>query len=226
MKRNINWEKFLINKYNHLLVALILLLVVTSTMSIESQQDRFPVIGLILMIVLIAAMRTNFPRGKFLNFSLVVVAIGFILSLCIYYLPKEYRQLIVALSFINDWISCFFFILTVYTLSGSLFRTKHVSQDTIKGGICAYMILGFLWAIFYSICERISPESFTSTSAEDINFVYFSFATLTTLGYGDVVPVHQAARALSILEALAGQVFLAVFVARLVGLYIAKESNK
>ena len=76
------------------------------------------------------------------------------------------------------------------------------------------------------VCERISPGSFTSTSGGDLSFVYFSFATLTTLGYGDVVPVNQAAGVLTNIEALAGQVFLAVFVARLVGLYIATESKK
>jgi len=226
VKRGINWEKFLINKYNHLLITLVLLLVLTSTMSVRSQEYDFPFIPLILMIVLIAAMRTNFPRGKFLNIFLVVVVTGFFINLFIYYLPKEYQQLITILSFINESISCFFFALTAYILSRSLFRTHHVSQDTIKGGICAYLMLGFLWAILYSLCERMSPGSFISASSGEIQFVYFSFSTLTTLGYGDIVPVCQAARVLTNIEALTGQVFLAIFVARLVGLYIATEINQ
>ncbi|MFA5555158.1 MAG: potassium channel family protein [Phycisphaerae bacterium] len=226
VKQHIDWENFLVNKYNHLLVTLVLLLVFSPTLSAKEQEYKFPVISLILMIVLIAAMRTNFPHGKFLNFFLGVVAIGFVLNLCVYYMPREYQRWSDYLSFTNQLLTFFFFALTVYMLSRSLFRTHQVSQDTIKGAVCAYLLLGFLWSILYSLCEKVFPGSFISLNSEDLRYVYFSFTTLTTVGYGDIVPVGQFASVLTNIEALSGQIFLAIFVARLVGIYIAAEMKE
>jgi hypothetical protein len=226
LKRHFDWEHFLANKYNHLLVTLVLLLIFSPTLSAKEQEYRFPVIPLILLIVLIAAMRTNFPHGKFLNFFLGVVAVGFISNVMIYYLPAEYLDWKNLLSFLNQTITCVFFLMTVITLFRLLFSTRRVSADTIKGAVCAYLLIGFLWSILYALCERILPGSFVSTHNQDIKFVYFSFTTLTTLGYGDIVPVGRTAGVLTNMEALTGQIFLAILVARLVGLYIAAEMKE
>lgn len=223
VKRQIDWGKFLVNKYNHLLVALVLLLAFSPTLSAKEHDYKFPVISLMLMIVLIAAMRTNFPHGKFLNFFLGVVAIGFICNVVIYYLPAEYQDWKNLLSFLNQTVTCVFFLMTVITLFRLLFSTRRVSTDTIKGAVCAYLLIGFLWSILYALCERILPGSFVSMHNQEIKFVYFSFTTLTTLGYGDTVPVGRTAGVLTNMEALTGQFFLAILVARLVGLYIAAE---
>lgn len=226
VRRQIDWEKFLVNKYNHLLVTLVLLLAFSPTLSAKEHEYQFPVISLILMVVLIAAMRTNFPRGSFLYLFLGVVVIGFIINVIIYYLPAAYPEWKNLLSFLNQGITCIFFLMTVISLSRRLFSTRRVSADTIKGAICAYLLIGFLWSILYALCERLLPGSFVCTHTQDIKFVYFSFTTLTTLGYGDIVPVGQAAGVLTNIEALTGQVFLAILVARLVGISIAREINE
>jgi hypothetical protein len=115
-----------------------------------------------------------------------------------------------------------------------LFVPQRVNANLICGSICAYLLLGVLWANVYSLIEVVEPGSFRftlSTETEkpvmqfeggDASFaVYYSFITLTTLGYGDVIPRSAPARLLAALEALTGQIYLAVLVARLVGLHVA-----
>jgi len=86
--------------------------------------------------------------------------------------------------------------------------------------------MALLWAESYNLIELVSPGSFkfavliSETGAA--RFTYFSFVTITTLGYGDIVPATNLARAVSMLEAFFGQIYLVVLVARLVGMHIAQ----
>ena len=103
-----------------------------------------------------------------------------------------------------------------------------VAWDKIYGAACAYLLLGYAWTFAYSVTEEAEPGSFRWViSAEPHDIVsrvmqlrYFSFVTLATIGYGDIVPVKAAARTLALLEAMLGQFFLVALVGRLVGLHI------
>ncbi len=131
-------------------------------------------------------------------------------------------------------------ILSIATISvlKYVFSIKKVTFDYINATLCVYLILGLLWVSLYSIAESIQPGSFLfpddglgafvddSHGDSAVRRIYFSFVTLLTLGYGDVVPVHSIARLLAILEALIGQIFLVVLVARLVGVYVAQSFEK
>jgi hypothetical protein len=118
-----------------------------------------------------------------------------------------------------------------------LFVPQRVNANLICGSLCAYLLLGFLWANVYSLVEVIEPGSFRFTMSADAEkpvmqfdgaeagfAVYYSLVTLITLGYGDVIPWSMPARLLAALEALAGQIYLAVLVARLVGLHVAHSA--
>jgi voltage-gated potassium channel len=86
-----------------------------------------------------------------------------------------------------------------------------------------------LWNSVYLLLIALDPESFHFSRALDAggkDFTYYSFVTLTTLGYGDITPVTDPARSLSLLEAVMGQLYLAVLVARLVGIHIAQSNEK
>lgn len=111
-------------------------------------------------------------------------------------------------------------------------RPGRVSGQRIWGAVSAYLLMGMTWAFGYAALEIAVPGSFdlsAMTAARDHSiatagqFFYFSFVTLTTLGYGDVSPIEPLARALTAFEAVAGQLFLAVLVARLVGLHVGAE---
>jgi hypothetical protein len=96
-----------------------------------------------------------------------------------------------------------------------------VNAERILAALDAYLLLGLLFAFVYWALERTWPASFAGAagSLDQPHAIYFSFVTIATLGYGDVVPASPPARGLAIVEALTGQMYLAVLVARLVALY-------
>jgi len=101
-----------------------------------------------------------------------------------------------------------------------------VTADKICGAIAGYILTGLLWTSLYLFLDRLHPGSFFYRGMEDStqlldfpDLLYFSFITLTTTGYGDVVPVTGHARSLAILEQLAGTFYIAILIARLTGLY-------
>ncbi len=124
----------------------------------------------------------------------------------------------------------------VFVLLGHLFSANRVSFNTICASLCAYLLLGVLWAMVYSTLDIVQPKSFafplTAESAtgmmrfsdeKSVFPIYFSFVTMTTLGYGDIVPTSPIARMLAAMEALMGQLYLTVLVARLVGTHISQS---
>jgi hypothetical protein len=113
-------------------------------------------------------------------------------------------------------------------------RRGQISVDKICGAICVYLLIGFAWALGYGIIELINPGSFSGLPEIEANdhvgrvmqLRYFSFATLTTLGYGDILPRSPVARTLATLEAMTGQIYLTVLIARLVGLHIVHSTSR
>jgi hypothetical protein len=103
----------------------------------------------------------------------------------------------------------------------------------IFAAICVYLLLGYAWTFAYAIVEELDPGSFVALSNTPREYVdrvlemrHFSFMTLTTVGYGDIVPRSSAARTLAGIEAITGQIYLTVLVARLVGLHIVHGQTR
>lgn len=124
----------------------------------------------------------------------------------------------------------FMSFLAVLILS-SVICARKVTQDVILGSIVVYLFMGVIWGFVFTLIETVQPGSF-SLSAEATFpqvvslLLYFSFVTLTTLGYGDITPLSAPARSFAYLEALVGQIYLTVLVARLVGLHISQALQK
>jgi voltage-gated potassium channel len=125
-----------------------------------------------------------------------------------------------------------FFVFVIGMMLRFIFASRRVTLNTVCASLCVYLLLGLVWGLAYSAVDVLSPGAFTWTVTEkpapilrvgrgDTAVLYFSFATLTTLGYGDIVPTAPLTRMLATVEAVAGQLYLAVLVARLVGLHIA-----
>jgi Ion channel len=105
-----------------------------------------------------------------------------------------------------------------------MFRAGPVTWSRIQGGVCAYLLLGLAWASSFELMEDLSPGSFHFVSApRDIDqlsakLAYFSFSTLTTVGFGDVTALHPFARSLATAEAIVGQLFPAILIGALVAM--------
>lgn len=105
--------------------------------------------------------------------------------------------------------------------------TSEITLDTIFGATSVYLLIGYIWAFAYSLSGSIDPTSIAVPRGELLpaseggieEYFYFSFVTLTTLGYGDIQPVSPIVRTLAILEALLGQLYVVILLARLVSVY-------
>jgi voltage-gated potassium channel Kch len=100
-----------------------------------------------------------------------------------------------------------------------------VTAETILGAICAYVLLGLLFAYADLSVQAISSGHFFAQPGvhNEADFVYYSFITITTVGYGDLSPTTGVPRTMAVTEALVGQIFLVVLVARLVSAYIPRS---
>ncbi len=129
----------------------------------------------------------------------------------------------------TDWTTMFAVAMIALVLLSQIFRPGRVSHLRIQGAIAVYLLFGVLWAHAYHIVAILQPGSFRGPADELANlpgWAYYSYVTLTTVGYGDITPASQVARTLSVGEALAGQLYLAVLIARLVAMEIVFWQQK
>jgi glucan phosphoethanolaminetransferase (alkaline phosphatase superfamily) len=114
-----------------------------------------------------------------------------------------------------------------------ILRARYVNAEVLCAGISVYLLLGMAWMFAYLLVSDFSPGAFVFTTGPDTDHVlnsfnayYFSFITLTTVGFGDIAPVSHTARMLAATEATSGTLFMAVLIARLVALYSAQSPNQ
>lgn len=125
----------------------------------------------------------------------------------------------------------FFAVLATFAVHRAAVREKRPAGDRVVGAICAYLLIGFAWAAIYSTIETVAPNSFNVPDAHRFSnssssFIYFSFVTLSTLGYGDITPVTRLAGTAAWMEAITGQLYLAITIASLLSVALAERRNR
>ena len=200
-----------------LLVAMLLLLVVEPLFLGHWMFD------VLVSVVLIAAVAAVSQRPGLLVTCLVLAAPAFLARWGLYVTDHHW------LAVTSSLFAMIFFVFTVIVLLWQALGGATVTSDTIAGAVCAYLLLGVVWAFAFSLVELAHPGSFlvngsplgTVAGTPRIlrqELLYLSLVTLSTVGYGDIVPVMPSARMLAVLEAVTGQVYLAVLIGGLVGL--------
>lgn len=139
---------------------------------------------------------------------------------------------------ISAIFSCLFLAVTVIALVSRLFIVKSVTLDTISAAICAYLLTAVAFAYAFAVVELQNPGAFSTALFQNTpgraapliaslhSFIYFSFVCLTTTGFGDIFPVSEGARSLSVMESVFGQLYVAILIARLVSLEVAQSMMK
>ncbi len=124
-----------------------------------------------------------------------------------------------------------FFLLTIWLAIKQVLFSGQVDGNAIVGAICIYLLLGMIWALLFMLVEEVAPGSFKGLAVEGgsanfMDLVYFSFISLTTMGYGDITPALPLARYLSFMEGVVGQFYVAILVASLVGVRVSNWQQK
>jgi hypothetical protein len=123
-----------------------------------------------------------------------------------------------------------FYVFIITHFLRIIYAGREISLDLIFGAAVVYLLMALMWASIYYIVETIHPGSFviprTQTEELTLPFAYFSFVTITTLGYGEITPLSGLARSLCSLEAVIGQLYIAGLVAWLVGVHVSQSVEK
>lgn len=185
-----------------------------------------PLLGATFSLILIAGMLSIDNR---VLMGRLIIGLGIAMlpvQLWRYLLPDDLVLIVHPVGLI-----CFMIALSA-AVANTLFRSPRIKLDQVLGGVVLYLNIGLTFAIAYSLVEHVSPGAFALPNPSPPRplhpsyFVYFSFVTLTTVGYGDTVPVAAMARSLTILEAAMGQLYPAIILARLVSIEVGQTSQK
>ncbi len=198
-------------------------------------------VSLILLIIVPPLSELIESRSLLLNLSF-----GLVLLMGVFYTTASFRQFIVfsilggilfvlfvkgqqdqVFSFWNPILTATFFIGVFRNLILHIFRVERIGLNEVYASIAGYLVLGILVTPFFFLIEHAIPHSFNlPENAEFYDFIYFSYITMTTIGYGDISPIHPIAKSFTILIGIFGQLYLTILVAIIIGKYLAFENGR
>jgi len=205
---------------------LILLIVILLMVALAPFLDVFVSTRILMDIFLTATFVAIIHAFKARTSSVIIAAVLasplIILTWANYFVEFE--------NLVFIWIfGALFFGYAAVNIWGSVFNAEAVKKETIFAAVVAYLLIAVMWAFLFLILEMLVPGSFAIHSSQDWSdlrrFQYLSFVTITTLGYGDITPLTEKASALTMLEAVIGQIYMVVVVAWLVGMHVSRKSK-
>jgi len=218
MDKNISRE----DNFNYLTIALVLLLFINAIIEqfLDGAGQHFVTASLIVVLAVgvwsMRAERRSYTIGVGLVLAVVIVSV---LSLVFDRTGLSELHLIFLLVYL---------VVTTWLAAKQVLFSGQIDGNKIVGSVCIFLLLGLIWALTYLLLLAINPASFSGVAEADWydNFsplVYYSFVTLTTLGYGEITPALPITRFFAYAEAITGQFYMAILVASLIG---ARLSNK
>ena len=182
---------------------------------------------LLFSLIIIAGVVTTFKQRWLHGFAIVLAVVILALTWV-----EEIRPG-VTLTILNAGLSLIYLGFLLAAVGVQVFGEGPVTGHRIRGAIVVYLLLGGIWALLYQVLALTIPQAFRlpeglvgDSDALQRLLTYFSFITLTTTGYGDITPVHPVARLLTMFEALVGQLYPAIILARLVSLAVMRQKAK
>lgn len=211
-------------KYRQLLIVLAITFVVSPFL--KAGIGNILSISLLLYTIIVVVNSFALPRRWLALYSAIaIIAFGLAVSSSlgwISYLNQPF-------SLIAQTIFALYLSGAAYWIGRDIFTTPEVTIDVVRGGISVYLLLGFVWALLYGIVNTLDANAFSQPlvrTGSYLRTIHFSFTTLTTLGYGDIVPLSEVAQVLTNLEAIVGQMYSSVLIAILIGSYLAQRPSQ
>lgn len=161
----------------------------------------------------IHSFQKRYQKALFLLITIILICIWihFFISIFPSYLFGIFKIILMIISF--------------YFVSYSLLINKSVDFNTLIAGISGYILIGISMGILVFILESASPQSFSFTNENSYDAFYYSFVTMSTLGYGDILPLTKSAKGLSVIITLIGQFYMAIVLGLIIGKMIAPKEK-
>lgn len=212
------------DNFYFLFFALLGLLFTSSVMQQLFEGGQKMILALIIICLAVSIVGVNHKQTFYRSWY------GFLLSLAtisgIFSFFEGYDWSLITLTAL-----LFFLLSHTYAALKQVMLTDYVSRNQIVGSVCVYLLLGMSWAIIYLIQIELFPQAFYGIEDKDwidnlFEVIYFSFITLTTVGYGDISPVLPIPKFFVFLESLIGSFYLAIMVASLVSSRLNQSDNQ
>ena len=216
------FEAFLKGRFSLLLTSIVAMFLVVP-LSSNSPRVIDEVFGWFSIAILVSCLRAITRSRKFFIVMVQLTVVNVLLSTSEILIEDESMLFVVAVLLFK----VAYFLIVFTSIMRFVLNKDEVSGDKICGAISAYLLMGIIWSFIYTLFYYLNPATFsvpeawlTTDTVNSFWSIYFSFTTLTTLGYGDVTPQTPLTQSYAVMEAAVGQVFLAVIIARLIALHI------
>jgi voltage-gated potassium channel len=208
------------HKWRLLLVGIVSLLLISPIPEVYDRQDN--VITPLTTVIFLAVILQTAERKITIGLLIALTLSWFVISVA-----TDGSGLFAGPSLLAPVMFMVLLLSIFLLLARWLGRAVHINAEVLCAAVCGYLLLGTLWAAFYASIERLRmdfhcPVALVSTMDPKLgpgDWLYFSFTTLTTTGYGDIIPRGKEVRMLAILEAMVGLFYNTIVIARFVGLY-------
>ncbi len=181
-------------------------------------KSRF-LLNLAFSLILIAGLYTLRTSKKSFYFGVALATLNMVANLFLFSGGNPYADAVYRVSAIM------FYAFIVHSLLKYILASNQIDNDVLYGAVCVYLLIGIMWGVLYYLLETVSPGSFqinqNSEGTLQTHMLYFSFVTLTTTGYGDIVPLTAMAHSLSVLESVTGVMYIAIMISRLISAFNA-----
>ena len=210
------------NNFYFLLMALLVLLLTLPVITDIYGPKKLFLGHISFSLTLIFSVLSLKGSIKWLICGVILVLCGVVFSALAFY---KQSNVYLCLSLFSNFL--FLLIVIKIALQRVIFSDR-INLHNVAGAGCVYLLLGIIWSQAYFFVNVIMPGSFKGNLSLDMqiqssDFVYYSFVTLTTLGYGDIMPLSATARSLAYMEAIFGQFYIAILVAGLVSIHITNK---
>lgn len=207
------------NRFLFLLISMFLLMLLQPVLSTAEWHLPQVLLKVFVSFVFLSAVYAVSRRPRMLLVGILLMFPSFGMQWAEYFIGG--RGTII----VSELLSLLFFATIAVAIVRHVLEIDKVTFEQVCGTLCAYMLIGLFWANAYVLVDVVFGAQFGGPVTDFSEYVYFSFVTLTTLGYGDISPIGVVARSFAVVEAIIGQFFLAVLVARQVGLYISQSDR-
>lgn len=221
--------RFIVGKFLFLLVIILMFVLISSVLEEGARQTRWFYGALLAGIVCCI-----YAVGR----NSVIFALAIIVGLCLAFsnmLSMYYGHPVNLVTAVYIFAFLFCMIIAIGVLI-EVMTIYEINLDKIYAATSVYLLFGIAWGFLFMVIESQIPGSFIfATTGSEIEgpllhklpqITYYSFVVLSTLGLGDIIPVNMTAKSLTCVEAILGQLYLALMISRLVGIYVARVSKK